>query len=260
MSNFDVTKGLEFVRNLDLGVAPRRIVTRGAEAVAGEVFDAATSQARVVGSGLLAFEAGVTPEVRKAVSNSALLAQLVANKKAKGETDPLVWFREYANVLQNLGWTVQDQGWTDYTTKGKAAEVHEKILEVAAAAIAGGPALAIITASVNALKGMQPGSSWLTIFNRESQKANLARFQVGLVSNDPAGDIFVSLVACLIQAESNITQVLFFKYREAQARFQANDMKVTVNRDSMTNLAGAISEKTLAFQHDYLSSIGNLDV
>lgn len=162
-------------------------------------------------------------------------------------------------MLQNVGWTLQEQGFVDYTTHGTAAEVHEKILEVATAALApSAAALAIITASVNALKGMAPNSSWLTIFNRESKKASIARFQVGLVSTDEKGDVFVSLLACLIEANSDITQVLFFKFRNAKARFRANGAKVSVNRASIDGLGDAIRAKTRAYQQDYLSGILDL--
>jgi hypothetical protein len=83
----------------------------------------------------------------------------VANKKVPAEKDPLGWFKAYADVLQNVGWTLQESSWVDYTTTGTSAQVHEKILEVATAALAPTvAALAIITASVNALKGMDPKS------------------------------------------------------------------------------------------------------
>ena len=56
-------------------------------------------------------------------------------------------------------------------------------------------ALAIIVSTVNALKGMNPDSSWLTIFSRESQKAKIARFQIGLVEQQEAGDISINYPA-----------------------------------------------------------------
>jgi hypothetical protein len=225
----------------------------------GEIFNEAKRQAQIVGSGIYSFEQGVTPEVRGAISNSALLAQLVANKKVDAATDPLGWFSAYLDVLQNVGWTFQEGGWVDYTTSGTSADVQEKILEVATAALAPTvAALAIITASVNALKGMNPNSPWLTLFNRESQKAKIARFQIGLVSTDPQGDVFISLIACLITAKSTITQVLFFKFKDASATFQANSAKVSVNKQAIKELDPAIRAKTRAYQQDYLSGILDL--
>jgi hypothetical protein len=256
---FDPDKAKAYVAKVDLSGTPRSRMLDAPDATAGEIFTEAREQAVVVGSGVFSFAEGVTPEVREAISDSALLAQLVANKKASADADPMKWFKEYSDVLTNVGWTLQEDSWADYTTKGTAAEVHEKILEVAAVALGAAPAaLAIITSTVKALKGMNPDSSWLTIFSRESQKAKIARFQIGLVTKEPQGDVFVSLLACLIEAQNDITQVLFFKFRNANARFQARNTKVSINGPSLTDLGPAIRAKTRAFQTDYISSILNV--
>lgn len=256
---FDKERAREFVKSIDLAGVPRGIISQDAATEAGEIFDKAKIQAQVVGSGLFSFAEGVDAKVREAISDSALLAQLVANKQASAETAPLEWFKEYSVVLQNVGWTLQESGWTDYTAKGNAVEVHEKIMEVMAVALGPAPAaLAIIASTVNALKGMKPDSSWLTIFSRESQKAKIARFQIGLVEKQEAGDVFVSLLACLIEAENAITQVLFFKFKNAKASFRANSAKISINHPSLTDLGPAIRSKVRAYQADYLSSIVDL--
>jgi hypothetical protein len=256
---FDTQRARSFIKGVDLSGTPRGILSQDSATEAGEVFDKAKSQAQVVGSGVFSFAQGVTAEVREAISDSALLAQLVANKKVSAEQSPLEWFKVYSDTLQTIGWTLQEGGWEDYTATGTAVEVHEKILEIMTAVL--GPstaALAIITATVNALKGMNPKSSWITIFSREAQKARLARFQIGLVEKEEASDVFVSLVACLIEAHDAITQVLVFKFRQAKASFRANNAKVSINRRAIIELGPTIRTKIKAYQADYLSSV--LDV
>lgn len=256
---FDKDRVRDFVKSIDLTGVPRGIISQDAATEAGEIFDKAKTQAQVVGSGLFSFAQGVDPNVREAISSSALLAQLVANKQFSAEQAPLDWFNAYSDVLQNVGWTLQEGGWTDYTAKGNAVEVHEKILEVMAIALGPAPAaLAIITSTVSALKGMKPDSSWMTIFSRESQKAKIARFQIGLVEKQEGGDVLVSLLACLIEAQNRITQVLFFKFKDAKASFRANSAKISINHPSLTDLGPAIRSKVRAYQADYLSSIIDL--
>jgi hypothetical protein len=257
--SFNIAEAENYVNNIDISDARRWIIEQGAEEDAGKVFSGAKDQAQVVGSGLFAFAKGVDADVREAISASALLAQLVANKRASAESQPLVWFSEYSKVLQNVGWTLQSKEWTDYTAKGQAVEVNEKIVEVMTAAL--GPskaALAILATTVKALKAMNSSSSWFTIFNRESQKAEIARFQVGLVENGRDSDVFISLLGCLIQARSEITQVLFFKFRNANASFKANSHKVSIDRQSLTDLKGPIRDKIKIFQSAYLSTITDL--
>jgi hypothetical protein len=266
---FDTVEAREFVRSIDLSGTPLGMDTTRATRgdilesdfvqTAGEVFDKAKTQAQVVGAGVFSFARGVTADARQGISDSALLAQLVANKKVSAEEKPLEWFAAYFDVLQKIGWTIQESTWSDYTAQGKAVEVHDKILEVMTAVL--GPsaaALAIVAATVNALKGMDPSSSWMRLFNRESQKARLARFQIGLVEKNENSDVFVSLLACLIEAHSDITQVLFFKFKNAGATFRANSGKVSINRVSLNDLIPSIREKIHSYQTNYLSSILDL--
>lgn len=255
----DLAKSRKYVSAIDLSGTPRGIISQDAAEEASAVFTKAKDQAQVVGSGVFSFAKGVTPEVREAISDSALLAQLVANKRVALDADPLQWFNLYFEVLQNVGWAVQDAGFADYSTAGTAGEVHEQLLGVITAALApGAAALSIITATVESLKKMQPGSSWLTIFNREVQKAKIARFQIGFVEQSENGDVFVSLIACLIEAKKSITQVLFFKFRKEKARFRANTGKISVNRASIIDLGPIVRGKVRAYQADYLGSIQDI--
>jgi hypothetical protein len=256
---FDTDRAKQFVKSIDLSGTPRGILQQGAATDAGEVFDKAKSQAQIVGSGVFSFAQGVTEAVREAISDSALLAQLVANKQVSADEQPLDWFAAYSKVLQNLGWTLQESGWTDYTARGTAVEVNEKILEVMTVALGPAPAaLAIVTATINALKSMNANSPWITIFSRESQKAKIARFQIGLVEREESSDVFVSLLACLIEAHNNITQVLFFKFKDAGASFRANSGKISINQPSLTELGPSIRNKIRAYQADYLSTVLNV--
>src|SRR5262249_2229532 len=104
----DLAKAKAFVKSVDLGGTPRGILAQGPATEAGEVFDQAKKQAQVVGSGVFSFAEGVDASVREAISDSALLAQLVANKRVAFDKDPRGWFKTYSEVLQNVGWTLQD--------------------------------------------------------------------------------------------------------------------------------------------------------
>lgn len=253
---FNLEESRKFVEAVDLKGTPRGLVAMAATDDATTVLDKAKNQAQVVGSTLFSFEAGVDVDVRGSISDSALLAQLVANKRSSAEEDPLKWFAEYSVVLQNTGWVLQDRQFTDYSADGQAVEVHEKIVELMAVVLGPAPAAAaIVGAAVTALKGMKPDSPWISIFSREAVKAKIARFQVGFVEQDPTGATFVTLLACLMTASNTITQVLFFKYRSANARFQARSEKVSINREALVALRADIQKQVRAYQQDYLSKV-----
>jgi hypothetical protein len=255
----DFNKAADFVRSIDLSGTPRGLLGQDAATEASQVFDSARSQAQVVGSGLFSFAEGVTPDTREAISNSALLAQLVANKRASADQAPTDWYAAYQDVLQNIGWVLQDRAWVDYTAGGTAVEVHQKVIEVLEVAL--GPsaaALGIIRSAIDMLQAMAPGSSWFTIFNRESQHAKIARFQIGFVEKGEAADVFVSMLACLIEAKASVTQVLVFKYRNEHASFKANSAQVSINSTALQALLPAIRTKVIAYQADYVSGIKDI--
>src|SRR4051794_10822879 len=109
-----VTDRVKYVQDLDLTGTPRGAgVHMDAGADAGAELDEAKKQAQVVGSALVAFAPGVSAQTRVAISDSALLAQLVANKRASQDTNPIKWFDAYAEVLQNVGWVLQAGGWSN---------------------------------------------------------------------------------------------------------------------------------------------------
>jgi hypothetical protein len=256
---FQLSAAKAFVESVDLAGTRRNIVSMSAATEASAVFDQAKTQAQVVGSGVFSFAQGVDAMVRESISDSALLAQLVANKHVEFEKQPREWFKAYADVLENVGWTLQEGSWTTYPASGTGVEVNEKLIEVMTAVLApAAGALSIIKSTMDALKAMDPGSSWITIFTRESQRAKIARFQVGLVDKDPAGDVFVSLVACVVEASNTITQVLFFKFKASEATFSAYTSKVSINRAALTDLGPTIRTKIRAYQTDYLSSIKDI--
>ncbi len=249
----------DYVASVDLTGTPRGIVAQDAATEAGAVFDQAKNQAQVVGSAVVAYAKPVDAQVREAVSDTLLLAQLVANKGVPLATETLQWLAAYVDVLQNLGWRIEKQQADDYTAKGTALEVHEKILEVMAAVLGPAPAaLAIIASTVNALKAMDPKSPWITIFNRETQKAKLLRFQVGLVESAAVGTISVTLVACIVEAQKAITQVLFLKFKDAGASFIGRSSTLTVNGPAAVAVGPDVRAKVRAYQVDYLSSLKDL--
>lgn len=230
-----------------------------ADADAANAFDKAKDQAQVIGSGLFAFETGVDAELRRAISDSALLAQLWANKQVSFAADPKKWFETYSKTLQSVGWLVQDQGWNSTFINGQDAEVNEEIVAVLTVALGAAPtALAILTASIKAMHDAEPDSKWITLFSREVHKATMARFQIGFVSVDANSDVFVTIAACILHNVDQQTQVLFFKWKSAGADIAVSTAKCSVNRDALMQLIPDIHAKTLKYQQDFLSSIKDL--
>jgi hypothetical protein len=194
-------------------------------------FDVARNQAAIVGSDVLSFVEGVTSEQRADIARSSLLAQLVAKQRVPDASRIYDWYEHYFDTLLNIGWLVQERSFAEYAEASRGFEAHEAILKVASSLLGPGTAaLAVVTATLDALGSLKADSPWITLFEEESRSANTAHFQVSLV--EPAGkDFMVSLMAFGLTAKSELTQVLFFKFAANEVTLKRYAGKVTVDAE-----------------------------
>ncbi len=260
MASDSITKARQFVASVELPEPPplRREVAKAP----GFSFDAAKDQATVVGSDVISFVKGVTPEQRNDIVNASLLAQLVAKRKVadpKTLEEVRAWYGDYFDVLSRIGFVIQDKGFAEYKERSENFEAHEAILAVAAALLAGSPgALALVKITLEALQKMSADSPWITLFNRESQSANTARFQVSLVDQDENARFLVSLIAFGLEARATLTQVLFFKFRSNEVKLNHHSGKVTINAQLLANVRDQIAGKLVAYTSEYIKGLPDL--
>jgi hypothetical protein len=224
--------------------------------------DAAKQQAAVVGGEVIAFVTGVTAEQRADIVNASLLAQLVAKKNVPSATTlagVTAWYDSYFETLANIGFAVQDQGFAEYHERSDTFQAHAAILDVAALLLGAAPAaLALVKTTLEALQKMDERSPWITLFDRESQSANTARFQVGLVEQDATHGLLLSLMAFGLEARLDVTQVLFFKFRTNDVRLQHHSGKVAINAPMLAALRPAIGARLVDFAADYIKRLPDL--
>lgn len=246
----------EFVSTVDLPDPPP-MSARAAKDILD--YDAAKQQALVVGSDVIAFVKGITPEQRTDLVNASLLAQLVAKKKvANPDTLATVkeWYSEYFDALSQIGFLIQDKGFAEYREASESFEAHEAILELAATLLAGTPgALALVKTTLESLQKMSANSPWIMLFNRESRSANTARFQMSLVSEDEQGRLLVTLIAFGLEAQTTLTQVLFFKFHTNDVKLHHHSGQVTINTPLLAAVREQIANKLAAYANDYIKGL-----
>ena len=219
-------------------------------------FDAAKNQAMVVGSDITSFVQGVTSEQREDIVNSSLIAQLAAKKKVSDPTQIYDWYNVYFDVLSQIGWVIQDHGFATYSESSAGFDAHEAILKVATALLGpGATALAMVMATLDALKSMSSDSPWITLFNRESQYANTARFQVTLAEQIKDNQFLVSLMAFGLEAKRTLTQVLFFKLTSSEASLKHYSGKVTIDTHVLSSIRQDIKDRIAGFARDYVRQL-----
>jgi hypothetical protein len=254
-----------FVEAIELPVPPPTFAaSEGVAKDPASVFDAAKDQASVVGSDVISFVKGVTPQQRSDIVNASLLAQLVASQKVGGPKalpDVVRWYEEYFDVLSHIGFVIQDRGFATYDEKSQDFEAHKAILDLATVLLAGAPgALAVLKATLGALEKMAGDSPWITLYNRESRSARTARFQASLVDQDENALFLVSLIAFGLEATSEVTQVLFFKFKKNEVKLQHNSGKATINAQVLASVREQIAQRLIPFTTAYVESLPDLSV
>jgi hypothetical protein len=253
-----VDKAAEFVRAAALPPIPASL--EGVDPVDVSLSQA-KDQATVVGSDVISFVSGVTAEQRQDLINSALLAQLVAKVQVPDGTQIYDWYKSYFEVLKQIGWVIQNEQFATYQTGSEGFEANEAIIGLATTLLGGSPgALAIVKATLDSLRNMDANSPWLTIFNREGQTGETARFQVTLAQPDDRGQFLVTLMAFGLQARSTLTQVLFFKFRSNEAMLKHFSGAVSIDAEVLAAVRDAIRQKLAAHVKAYVRTLPDLDV
>lgn len=245
-----------FVEGLTLPAPPRRTRARRPQASQPRnVFEETRNQSLVVGSNIVSFVTGVSPELRGDILNCSLLAQLAANRHAPSREDIRAWYEIYFDTLSKIGWVTQDRGFSEHRQQGENFETQKAILSVAASVF--GPAataLVIVESTLNAMKSMSNGP-WLTIFNRESQTAKAARFQVTVAEPESTAGAAISLMAFELAATSTLTQVLFFKFRSTDVTLRHASGRVAVDANLLKAIRPTITAKVAAFTHHFVDQL-----
>ena len=213
-------------------------------------------EAVAVGAQLAEFTDAVPVEVRGAIADSILLAQLAANKAAGDAQDIFRWYDKYAEVLQNIGWQIRDVDFQTQTVSDKNAGMHKAIIPVIMAML--GPqaaAASIVLAVLNGLKEMDASTPWITLFDRASQHARGAKFQVSYVDADAHGQPEISLLSLGIRANRTITQVLFFKFSAEDAELKKAAGKMAVSMQRLNSARDAIADRVQPFIAEYIQNV-----
>jgi peptidoglycan hydrolase-like protein with peptidoglycan-binding domain len=254
------TEALQFVKAVKLPAALEAAVAP-ASGVAQFDFDKAKSQALVVGSDIVSFVKGVTEEGRRDIVNSSLLAQLVANKNVPNQEDRILeWYDAYFTALTRIGWVAQARQFVKHIERSENISAHEAIIAVATTLL--GPnvaALAVVKATLDALKSMDQGSPWITLFNRESQHARSARFQITLAEQGEGGQFLVTLMAFALNANADLTQVLFFKFQKNEIKLEHASGSVTINSVVLAAIRESLEKKLASVAQNYVLGLPDFE-
>src|SRR6186713_764177 len=83
---------------------------------------------------IVSFVAGVSPENRQDILDATLLAQLAAGHLYPDPKDLKQWYEKYTEVLRNIGWSIQENEFSEISSSGSLFEMKNAILGIISAA------------------------------------------------------------------------------------------------------------------------------
>jgi hypothetical protein len=255
MTQKSLSRVLEFISGAALPAPPSGTnVLRAGDAPS----DAAAHLAAVVGSSILTFEESVPTARRAAVLNSGLLAQLVANREVPGQADVDKWYDSYFSTLSELGFATQERSFTQVRSADSDFSAHSAILAVAAAFLGETTsAYVLFVKALSALRQMDPDSEWIRIFRRETRSEKTAKIQMGAVTG-AGGDLVVSSMAFELNSNTDITQILFFKSKQANVTFRESHGKTSIDAAILDAIQPALQKKLLSRAANFIFGLPDL--
>lgn len=247
----ELTMARDYLKQIRIA-APQML---GATAFPEITFQDATDQAVVAGAEVVAFSGSVESAFREAIADSALIAQLAANARFDAGRDPIAWFDHYFSIMGGLGWTTQARDTAYYNIAKTGMEVHEVVLDVVHAFLGPIPgAAALVELALKSLKNMNQDRPFITLFNKESERAEAGRFQFTLV--EQKNETFLANAMSFgLQARRRITQVLFIKLDKTETNLRRSLGTVSIGRDALDGLRPLLKAKVIAQRSTFLAEL-----
>jgi hypothetical protein len=208
----------------------------------------------VTGSNLLDFTGKTTSELRSSVALCLLAAQRVAANDAVIQT-PDEWIDRHNTVLRNLNWVIEGGGNVESTFDTTDVTVHEAIIPFLTAAMGGAVAASsLIITALKQLKEIDKSAPWITLFDRESRRFGVSEFQFTLVDTS-AGETRLSMAAARFDASYGRTQILFWKIKKQDAKFQMAESVMRANASLLESMNEDLKVKLAIQTKTYIRSL-----
>lgn len=202
---------------------------------------------------IVSFAAGVSQQSRKDVLNCTLVAQMVANKKYSSEDkDAINWYKEYVNVLSNLGWVLEGGDVNTYEAKGSILKVENVVIDILVSAF-GNSFIGLITKTLNALKTPKE-SKKLIAFEANSMPLQKSCFQLAAAveKNDT---VMLQVGTFLLTSSTKMKHILFFEFAQDKTKLEYINRRATLNIESFAKNRKDVLALIQNKVGDYISEI-----
>jgi hypothetical protein len=203
-------------------VAPNR---RRAAAATAPAIDAAVN----VGS-VLSFVDGVSEQERNDVLYSVQLAQRAASGAFDRFTETRAWYGKYVEILENLGWAVEQFAFSLFDQAESEFRMDEAALAIITA-IATQNQLGVLKEGIAALAKLAEDDGTISLFDFHAATEGSGNFQLAAVQRSANGALSMALGAFYFRCVDERKRFLFFRWGSQQVNFWTAAQRMTLNTD-----------------------------
>lgn len=180
---------------------------------------------------IVSFVSGVAGQARRDTLNATLFAQLAADYDFPRMKDPKGWLNRYTEVLNEIGWNMQGGQERVYSSELNEFDMNKAMLKIMGGALLGpGGQIAVITATLDALKELGENADDIKVFERKLEQLDTTSFQLGL-ANETDGAVALTISTFEVKTREGSRRILFFRGGKDEIELKYRYTQGTLNED-----------------------------
>ena len=202
---------------------------------------------------LVSFTDKLSGEDKEDVLNSTMLAQLHANKVANRYTDTDGWYKSYIDVMENIGWIIQDFKFKQFESSSASFKISEVCLELIKALV--GDDAAVLKDVVEMFTALSKNEGGLTLFDTHSFSASKGNFQILPCTKDESGQVVLSFFGSFFNVKSSEQDFFFFSWKSEDVKFFYAGENLTLNKEIYSKVREAVKRKLGNHATDFIDDL-----
>ena len=210
----------------------------------------------VVARQVVEFTEAVPTSLRRAICYGLLLAQLVADKKVPDGEEAWEWFRTYADVLKNIGWTQTRQDTQIEHFADAESPLHKAVIPVLVDVL--GPAAAAgsrLLTMLEQFSELDEALPWFMLLDRKSRGKRGGGFGLTLIDGrDDGGTRLISLFVG-VERSQQVAAIFFLRMSKVDVAVRTVAIEATMDASIIAAASAAVAAKVWPFVHDNIRGV-----
>jgi hypothetical protein len=201
-----------------------------------------TNDSLVIFNGvILLIKADIDEQSQNDIINSILFANLATTKKIDPIKQAALWYKTYHDILNNVGWVVQDLNFSTYESPTKRYLLLNTVLNLVKS-----DELLISAKSINFLKELDDDDERLQLFQKQSLNSlGQGAFQFLIASQNEGGPL-LHFISYSFIAKKIIDNLIWQYFDRSKIELNFSNQEIILNLSVYSQVRDTIKQKLTA--------------